>query len=113
MRLINQTKKTVLAESVFLADSPFKRIKGLLGKASFDKGQALIIKPCNSIHTFFMRFPIDALFVNKNNTVVKAISGLMPFCLSPICLKSRFVVELPSGTIKFTSTSLGDQLILE
>jgi uncharacterized protein len=111
MRLINQTRNTILAEDVSLADTLFKRIKGLLGRRDFKRGQALIIKPCNSIHTFFMRFPIDLLFVDETNKVVKLISNLAPFRLGPICLKSRLVVELPAGTIKSTFTTQGDQLI--
>ena len=113
MRLINQAKGTVLAENVLLADSPFKRIKGLLGRAGFNQGQALIIKPGNSIHTFFMRFPIDILFVDKNNRVLKAVAHLPPFRLSPVSFRSSFVIELPAGTIRSTSTSQGDKLILE
>jgi hypothetical protein len=110
MRLINQTKGTVLAENFFLADSILKRIKGLLGKASFNKGQALIIKPCNSIHTFFMRFPIDVLFMDKNNKVIQAIPGIKPFKLTSIYFQADHVIELPSGTIKDSLTSVGDKL---
>lgn len=110
MLLINQTKGTVLAENILLADSILKRIKGLLGKASFNKGQALIIKPCNSIHTFFMRFSIDVLFIDKNNKVIQALSGIKPFKLTRIYLQADYVIELPSGTIKDSLTSVGDQL---
>jgi hypothetical protein len=60
-----------------------------------------------------MRFPIDVLFLDKNNRVLKAIANLAPFRFSPLSSKSRLVIELPSGTIHSTSTSQGDQLILE
>lgn len=113
MKIFNQTRKTILSDKAVMADSISKRVWGLLGERTFTYGQALVLKPCNSIHTYFMFFPIDILFVNKNNTVVKTISGLKPFRLSPICFKSKFVIELPSGTIKFTSTGPGDQLTLE
>ena len=113
MRLINQTKHTVLAEDVSFADTPAKRIKGLLGRKDFNQGQALIIKPCNSIHTFFMRFPIDVLFVSSSHKVIKTISDFAPFRLSPVCFSSHFVVELPSTTLRSTSTTKGDQLRLE
>jgi len=111
MKIFNRTHKTTLADKALIASSFFKRARGLLGKRAFTYGQALILKPCNSVHTYFMSFPIDVLFVNKNNTVIKIVTGLKPFRLSPICLKSRLVIELPPGTIKITSTSLGDQLI--
>jgi len=112
MRIINQTRSVTLAEDAALADTFPKRIQGLLGRKELKTGQALIIWPCNSIHTYFMRFPIDVLFVNKDNQVVSVIPSLKPYRLSPIYLKSCFVVELPSGSIKSTLTSPGDQLRL-
>ncbi|MDO8661637.1 MAG: DUF192 domain-containing protein [Candidatus Omnitrophota bacterium] len=111
MRLINQTKNTILAETVYFADTPCKRIKGLLGRKNFASGEALIIKPCNAVHTFFMRFPIDLLFVDKTNKVLKVISNLTPFRLSPVYFRSCLVVELPAGRAKSTFTSQGDQLV--
>ena len=113
MQIINRSKNTILAKEAIVADTLFKRIKGLLGKRAFQQGQALIIKPCNSIHTFFMRFSIDVLFVDKNNRAMKAISAFPPFRLSNIYFNSAFVIELPAGTINSTSTSEGDLLLIE
>ncbi len=111
--IINQHKRETIAEVVFFADNPFKRMKGLLGRKSLKPQEAMVIKPCNAIHTFFMRFPIDVLFVNKDNRVVKIIANLPSFRLSPICFTSQFVVELPAGTIQTTHITLGDQLVIE
>lgn len=91
-----------------MADSPFKRMLGLLGRQSLPKGEALIIRPCNSIHTFFMRFAIDLVFVSKDNEVVKVISNIPPFRFSSLCLKSALVIELPAGTILSSNTTPGD-----
>jgi hypothetical protein len=113
MRIINKTKNTVLAEDTIIADTFFTRIKGLLCKKEFKKGQALIIKPCNSIHTFFMHFPIDVLFVDKHNQVIKVISSLRPTRLTPIYFNSAFVVELPTGTAQSTLTSKADTISIE
>jgi hypothetical protein len=88
-------------------------MKGLLGRRSLKATEAMVIKPCNAIHTFFMRFPIDVLFVNKDNLVVKAIPNMPSFRLSPICFASQFVVELPVGVIQATHTALGDQLAID
>lgn len=110
MRLINQTKNTVLAEDVFIANTLFKRIKGLLGKKIFLPNQAIILDPCNSVHTFFMRFPIDVLFVDKNYKVIKIISQLNPNKVSPIYWHVSKVIELPSGMLNLTNTQLQDQL---
>lgn len=111
--IINKTKHEIMADIVFFADNPFKRMKGLLGRRSLKDSEAMVIKPCNAIHTFFMRFPIDVLFVNKDNKVVKAITNLPSFRLSPICFSSQFVVELPAGMIQTTRTTLGDQIAIE
>jgi len=113
VKIFNQTRKTILADNAIIAGSFLKRVKGLLGRRVFNYGQAIVLRPCNSVHTFFMRFPIDILFINRDNIVVKAISGFAPFRFSPICLTSRFVIELPAGRIESTLTSQGDQLILE
>ncbi|MCX5706994.1 MAG: DUF192 domain-containing protein [Candidatus Omnitrophica bacterium] len=75
MRIINQARNTILADQVIVADNPFTRMKGLFGRDEFKKGEALIIKPCNSVHTLFMPFSIDVLFVDKNNQVVKILVG--------------------------------------
>lgn len=112
MRLINQTKNTVLAEDVFIAKTAFTRIKGLLGRKNFTLGQALILDPCNSIHTFFMCFSIDVLFVDKNCKVVQALRDLCPNRISRIYRSSSKVIELPAGTLKLTNTQAQDQLQL-
>ena len=113
MKISNRTKDTVLAEEAILAGSLFKRIKGLLGKKELKHGQALILKPCNSIHTFFMSFPIDVLFMGKQNEVVKAISNIHPFRLSGVYFRASYVIELPAGTLQITRTEDGDHLQLE
>lgn len=112
MKIINQTKNTVVAEDVIMADTPLKRIKGLLGRKEFKKGQAIILKPCNSIHTFFMHFPIDVLFIDKENRVIKAIPHLKPFRLTLVYFNSSFTIELPPDTISSTLTQAGDRLLL-
>lgn len=108
MKIINKTKNTSLAEEVMVADTPFRRMKGLLGNKEFSKGTAVLIKPCNSIHTFFMRFPIDVLFVDKGNRIIKAISTIKPFRLTRIYFNAAFAIELPSQTIQSTYTQEGD-----
>lgn len=112
MKIINKTKNTTLSDKVIIADTPLTRLKGLLGKKEFKNGEALIIKPCNSIHTFFMRFAIDVLFVGKDNRVIKVLQRLMPFRLTPVYFHSRLVIELPAGTLETTSTREGDTLLL-
>ena len=113
MKIINKTKNTVLAEDVIIADKLGRRIKGLLGRKVFLAKEGLVITPCNSIHTFFMHFAIDVLFVSKNKIIVKAITSLPPGRLTLIYFNAAFVVELPPGTIQSTSTSQGDSISIE
>jgi uncharacterized protein len=110
VRVINATRGAVLAERAGLADSVMTRAVGLMGQASLPEGSGLVIDPCTSIHMFFMRFAIDALYVAQNGTVLRAVSNLRPWRLGPISLRSRYVVELPSGTVARTGTQAGDQL---
>lgn len=108
MEIINKTKNTVLANKVEVADSLCKRAIGLLNRRDFEKGQALIIKPCNSIHTFFMHFPIDALFLDKEGRVIKTIAHLKPWRPTGLYFSAQACIELPVGTIEASLTSEGD-----
>ncbi|KPK97560.1 MAG: hypothetical protein AMJ95_08445 [Omnitrophica WOR_2 bacterium SM23_72] len=96
-----------------MAATLFRRAKGLLGTKDFRQGEALVITSCNSIHTFFMHFPIDVLFVDKAFRVIKAMPSLRPFRMTPLYFKADFALELPVGTIESSSTSEGDTLSLE
>ena len=112
MQIINKTRNTLIADNAVMAASLFSRMKGLLGKHSLNKGEALILNPCNSIHTFFMRFTIDALFVDKEGRIIQACENIKPYRITPIYLRSSFVIELPVGTIGSSSTSKSDKLAL-
>jgi hypothetical protein len=113
MQIINKTKNTILAKELIFADTPLKRMKGLLGKEEFKQGQALIIKPCNSIHTCFMHFTIDVIFVDDNNKIVKVISRLKPWHFGGLYIWAKFCIELPAGTINSSLTTEGDSITLD
>lgn len=110
MRIINVTRNTVLADNAVVADRLLARIVGLLNKKELKPGEGLILKPCTSIHTLFMRFAIDALFVDKNNQIIKAIPHLGPFRFTHPYFNAALTIELPCGTIESTSTQEGDTL---
>ena len=112
MKLYNQTRGAVLAERAELAERPLARMKGLLGRDRLAQGEALIIKPCTSIHTFFMRFAIDVLFLDKQGHVLRAIDTLRPWRMSRIYPRAACVAELPAGTLSRTATSEGDMVLL-
>lgn len=113
MQIINKTNNAVIAQEAEFANTPLKRLKGLLGRKALPKGHALIIKPCNSIHTFFMRFSIDVLFVDTNNKIVKIKPCLKPFRLTGIYYNAAYVIELPAGTISSISTTQNDTLFFK
>ncbi len=81
--------------------------------AFLDEQEALVIKPANSIHTFFMRFAIDVMFVDKENKIIGLRENLKPFRLIPPFLKAFLVVELPTQTIQKTQTKIGDIIQIE
>src|SRR5690606_20119829 len=72
--LLNRTRNSTVANRIEVATTFFSRLKGLLGRNSLGAGESLRIDSCSSIHTFFMRFAIDALFVDKSLTVKKCVS---------------------------------------
>lgn len=112
MQIINKTKNTLVSDNAVMADSILSRMKGLLGRPGLNKGEALILDPCNSIHTFFMRFTIDVLFVDKQGKVIKACKNIKPYRITPIYLKSSFAVELPAGAITSSNTAEYDIVAL-
>lgn len=110
MKIINQTRSTILATQLEIADTSSKRMKGLLGRDSLSDGEALKIVPCQSVHMVFMRFAIDVIFLNDKNCVVGYCSHLKPFQFSPIFFNSCCAIELPAGKIEQTQTRKGDSI---
>src|SRR4030042_2198541 len=88
MKAYNVRNSKELSNNVAVADSLLKRMKGLLGKKEMLDGEALWIKPCISVHTFFMKFPIDVLFLDKRNRVIATISNLQPNRITGVYFKS-------------------------
>ena len=110
MKIFNKSKNTVIAQNARLADTFSTRMKGLLGRGGISADEALVITKCQSIHMFFMRFAIDAIFVDKQSRVVGLVANIKPFRLSPIFFHAQYVIELTPGTIAATRTALGDRL---
>jgi len=110
MIAVNLRTHKELATNVKVADNLFTRMKGLLGKKVLPKGEALWIKPCFSVHTFFMKFPIDVLYLDKRNQVIASVSNLSPNRMTRLYPQSFSVLELPPGTIAATNTEVGDEI---
>jgi len=105
----NRTRNTVLATCMEVADSAEKRNKGLLGRECLAPGEGLWIIPCESVHTFWMRFPIDLVYLDRKKRIRKLKSSVPAWRLSA-CLRAHSVIELPAGTIFQTQTRIGDIL---
>lgn len=110
IRIENLTRQLVLADRGELAANPWRRLKGLLGRDGLEAGQALLIKPCQGVHTWFMRFPIDVLHVDRQGVVLRVLEALPPNQLGPLVWQSAYVVELPAGASRRSGTRPGDRL---
>ena len=110
MPVINLTKKTWLATKVRKADSFLTRLLGLLKRKRLGPEEALWLVPSKGIHTIGMKFPIDVIFLDKDNKVVDAIPALAPFRATRIHLTAYSVLELPKGMINKSHTEVRDQL---
>jgi uncharacterized membrane protein (UPF0127 family) len=109
--LVNQRTDESLAERIEVAVTRRDRRKGLLGRTDFEASSALIIAPCFSIHTMFMRFDIDAVFVDEDGRAVKVVRDMAPWrvALDP---SAHAVVELPAGSLRDRQVNVGDRLYL-
>jgi len=108
----NQTRDAVLGEAIELADTSSKRRVGLLRHERLEPGEGLWIVPCESVHTFFMKFAIDLVYVDRKQKVRKVRRAVPPWRLSA-CLTAHSILELPAGTIERTQTQAGDELLIE
>lgn len=107
--LINQRTEEALAERVEVAVTRRDRRKGLLGRSDFAASSALIIAPCFSIHTMFMRFDIDAVFIDDMGRAVKIVRDMSPWRIA-VEPSAHAVVELPAGSVR--DVNVGDRLYL-
>lgn len=109
LKVLNLTRQTVLADCVEVADHGAARRKGLLGRSELPTGEGLWIVPCESVHTFGMKFPIDLVYLDRRKKVKKVRSDVPAWRLSA-CLTAHSVLELASGTVHTTQTMPGDTL---
>lgn len=109
--VFNISKGSTIAERATVATSFFARGRGLMLRSDFPPGSALVIDPCSSIHMFFMRFPIDVLYVNKDHQVVRVQHGIRPWRVGPFVTRgARYVIELPAGSAQISKTEAGDYI---
>ncbi|HAM36261.1 MAG TPA: DUF192 domain-containing protein [Elusimicrobia bacterium] len=100
MIAFNRTRGQAIASRVEKAEDYDSRARGLLGRKTMAADEGLWIVPCPMIHTLFMRFPIDVIFLDRESRVVRVVENLKPWRMSPWVFRARSVLELAGGTLK-------------
>lgn len=108
-KIINKTNNSCIASNAIVAKTFFQRLIGLISRDSISAEEALIFYGVSSIHMFFMRFPIDVLYLDKEMKVLKIKHSLLPWKMS-YCPGARITIELSAGKAKSTLVKAGDTL---
>ena len=110
--LVNERTGSILAHTVELAIDSKSRRRGLLGRDSLADLHALVLAPCNSVHTCFMRFAIDVLFVRRDGRVVKIVDRMGAWRVTA-SLRAFAAIEFPAGTLRRGGLACGDRIIVQ
>lgn len=108
--VVNTTTQKELGQWIMQAVTFFQRTRGLLGRKELKKGEGLYIPACRSIHTFFMRFAIDVVFIGHDNRISRTVPSLVPFRIAFGPRKTAGVLELSAGTLKHNRCVAGDKI---
>ncbi len=109
-KAINTATGQIIANKVKIAQNFKDRSVGLLNRASLGSDEGLLIKPCNSIHTFFMKFPIDVVFLSKSGIVVKIASNIKPWRMAGTMVAGFMALELSAGKSYSAGIKLGQMI---
>jgi hypothetical protein len=101
----------VVCERCLVADSPWPRMRGLLGRRGLESGEGLLLKPAGSVHTFFMRFPIDVVFLSREGDVLKVARALPAWRLAG-ARRAKAALELGADEAERRGISVGTRLDL-
>ena len=110
LRVSNLSKGTCLGSNITVADSPRRRMVGLLGTTSLEPESGLLIFPTQAVHTFGMKYSIDILFLDRQKKVVGIRPDVPPYRITPIFWRAECVLELPAGAAEKSQTAVGDLL---
>ena len=112
VRVTNLTRGTSVAERCRVARTSGERMVGLLASPGLMAGEGLLIERTQSIHMFFMRFPIDAVFIDRHGDVTRTVSALRPWRVVWWARGARDCLELPVGALEASGTVQGDRLAM-
>jgi uncharacterized membrane protein (UPF0127 family) len=107
--IVNLTRGTVVCEHAVIADHALRRLRGLLGRRALPAGEGLLLQPAPSVHTAFMRFPIDVIFLDRDLRVVKCVDDLRPWRTAS-ARRARATLELATGEASAREIEVGDRL---
>ena len=107
---VNETTRMVIAEHVRRTDTYLTRLIGLMGRKQLGPDEGLWISPCKGIHTMWMRFPIDVVFLDEDFTVVSLRERVAPWRVTRVIRSAASVLELPAGAIQRTGLTVGHRL---
>lgn len=110
--VFNRTRQSFLGLEVAVADTHFARLRGLLGSKKLRTDGGVWLIPSQGIHTIGMLFPIDVLYLDKEQRVIELVEHLGPFRISPVRMQCESVLELPPRTIYESQTEIGDELMI-
>lgn len=110
LRVSNRSRGTLLGSHVRLADRLWSRVRGYLARPEPEEGEGILLVPCNAVHTFGVPFPLDILFLGADGTVLDTEEELRPWRWTRRVSRARYVLEVPSGTIRASETERGDEL---
>lgn len=111
MIISNITKENTICYKSFVADTYFRRLKGLLGRPTLAADEGLLITPCRSIHTIGMYFAIDVVFLSADGQVVAIEEGMVPFRVGKYHRNAEMALELAAGRVREMGVEVGDQLL--
>jgi uncharacterized membrane protein (UPF0127 family) len=103
---------TIVCERCTVADNPLRRMKGLLGRDGLESGEGLLLRPASAVHTYFMRFPIDVVFLDRDGVVLGVEPDVAPWRLAGR-RGAKAVVELAAGESARRGIAVGDRLALQ
>ncbi|MDN5293980.1 MAG: uncharacterized protein PWQ91_1624 [Eubacteriales bacterium] len=112
-KILSGKNNRVLVEELWVADTFFRRLQGLIGKDFLFPGQGLLLIPCNMVHTFFMKFPLDVVYLDSSYRVMKVIHRLSPHRLGPLVRGAKAVLEVAAGWAETVGIKEGDLLRVE
>jgi uncharacterized membrane protein (UPF0127 family) len=110
VRVVNESKQSVLGARIRMADSLGARLRGFLFRARPVMGEGLLLAPCKGVHMFGMRFPLDVLIIDHAGRIMATHAALAPGRRTPVYRGAHYALELPAGAIGATDTAVGDRL---